>query len=121
MKLKGDLEPKVFAQLMTFPVSVTYESVQLPYTIVENRRYIPDFIVETPSGRTLYLEVKGYFRPDDRKKLAAVREAHPEKDIRLVFKTDNKLNAKSPTRYSDWCKKHGWTYAVGPIPEEWMI
>lgn len=120
MTFKGNIEPVVADYLSSKNLTFTYETEKLPYTVVEHRVYIPDFIVDTPSGRRIYLEVKGYFRPEDRRKLTFVRESHPEKDIRLVFKQDNKIHAKTNTRYSDWCEKHKWIYCVGGIPEDWF-
>ena len=123
MKLKGDLEPIVYKHLKDHVSldKIEYESEKLPYTVTESHKYIPDFIVTTKSGRKLYLEVKGYFRPADRKKMLLVRDQHPDKDIRLVFKYNNKINPKSKTRYSDWAEKNGFMYTLkGVIPEEWF-
>lgn len=122
MKLKGDLEPIVCKHLEAQKdIQFEYESEKLPYTSVDYHKYIPDFIVTTRSGRKLYLEVKGYFRPADRKKMLLVREQHPDLDIRMVFKYNNKINPKSKTRYSDWCEKNGFLYCLkGQIPEEWF-
>jgi predicted nuclease of restriction endonuclease-like RecB superfamily len=100
-------------------VQVTYETVRLPYTL--KRYYLPDFVCRGADGKVFYIEVKGYFRGTDRVKLKAVREAHPEADVRLLFAADNKISSKSLMRYSDWCKKNGFTYAVKEIPEEWFI
>lgn len=123
MNLKGDLEPIVYKHLLTHVSldNIEYESEKLPYTTVDHRKYIPDFIVTTKSGAKLYLEVKGYFRPADRKKMLAVREQHPDKDFRFVFKYNNKISPKSKTRYADWCEKNGFQYTLkGVIPEEWF-
>jgi predicted nuclease of restriction endonuclease-like RecB superfamily len=122
VNLKGDLEPIVYKHILSRPdlLSVDYESERLKYTVAETKTYIPDFIIVTKSGKKIYLEVKGYFRPADRKKMLLVKEQHPDKDIRLVFKYNNKINPKSNTRYADWAEKHGFLYCLkGVIPEEW--
>jgi len=49
-----------------------------------------------------------------------VREQYPDLDIRIFFHKDNKLNAKSNVRYSEWATKYGFIWAVGVIPEEWF-
>jgi hypothetical protein len=97
---------------------ITYEQEALEYVLV--KRYVPDFILEFPSGRKRYIESKGYLRPDDMKKMIAVRDQHPDLDIKIYFAKDNKLNRKAKMRYSDWAIKHGFDFAVGYIPEEWM-
>lgn len=122
MTFKGNIEPVVADYLSSKNLTFTYETEKLPYTVVEHRVYIPDFIVDTPSGRRIYLEVKGYLKPEDRKKMVRVKDQHPDKDIRFVFKYDNKINSKSKTRYSDWCEKHGFEYSLkGVIPDEWLV
>lgn len=122
MKLKGDLEPIVCKHLEAQKdIKFEYESEKLPYTSVEHHKYIPDFIVSKSDGTKIYLEVKGYLRPNDRKKMLFVKEQHPDKDIRFVFRYNNKINPKSKTRYSDWCEKHGFQYSLkGVVPEEWL-
>lgn len=95
-----------------------YETENLPYVLV--KRYIPDFIITKNDGTKIYIEVKGYLRPQDRAKLIAVKEANPTIDLRIVFGADNKLNRFSKTRYSEWATKHGIPYAVKDIPKEWF-
>ena len=99
-------------------MDVSYETTRLPYTL--RRYYLPDFVCRRADGSIFYIEVKGYFRGSDRVKLRAVREANPLADVRLLFAADNKINAKSKMRYSDWCKKHGFEYAVKELPETWF-
>lgn len=120
MKLKGKLEPKVLEDISQYGFKIEYESEHLKYQTIQNRKYIPDFVVTLPDGRKIYLEVKGYFRPDDTAKLRRVKETHPDKDIRLVFDKDNKFSSKSPMRYSDWCNKYQFQYCVGNVPKGWF-
>lgn len=79
------------------------------------RRYTPDFVL--PNG--IIIECKGRFKAADRTKHLLIQEQWPELDIRFVFMQDNKLSTTSTTRYSDWCMKHGFEYAIGNIPEGW--
>jgi predicted nuclease of restriction endonuclease-like RecB superfamily len=103
-------------------LKLEYETEKLPYVLPSPiRRYIPDFIIRNPDGSVkMYIEVKGYFRPEDRTKMIAVKTNNPGIDIRMIFPQDNKLHAKTETRYSDWCKKHGFKYAIGHVPEDWF-
>jgi len=97
-----------------------YETEKLPYTVTHKGNYIPDFCVELANGKKFYIEVKGYLRPTDMKKMLAVKVENPSLDIRLVFQTNNKLSARSKVRYVDWAEKYGFPCAVGHIPKEWF-
>ncbi len=98
------------------PKGSEYETEKLTYTVLKN--YIPDFIIPTPTGK-IYLEVKGWFRPEDRSKMLAVKKQNPGLDIRFFFPANNKLNKDTETRYSDWCEKHGFEYYIGTLPVHW--
>ncbi len=97
---------------------VRYERDKLKYSVP--RSYVPDFTVLKSDGTLMFLEVKGYFRPEDRTKMRCVKHDNPEADIRLVFASDNKISSRSAMRYSDWAKKYGYPFAVGTIPREWF-
>ena len=82
-----------------------------------NRVYTPDFIL----SNGIILETKGRFTSEERKKHAALKEQHPELDIRMVFLYDNFMNKSKKTRYSQWCNQKKIPYTVGAdIPKEWM-
>lgn len=97
---------------------IGYETEELEYTL--RRTYIPDFIINTTGGNKVYIEAKGYLRPEDRAKLLATRDSNPTADIRIVFMTDNKLSKKHKMRYSDWSNKYGFKYAFNTVPKEWF-
>lgn len=78
--------------------------------------YTPDFFC--PSG--LIIEAKGLFSAKDRKKHLAVRELHPELDLRFLFMSNNKLSKWTETRYADWCEANEFKYAIKAIPDEWI-
>ncbi len=101
-------------------VKVHYEADKIPYTLVSHHNYHTDLTITFPDGHKRFIEVKGYLRPKDRTKLKTVKQQHPEIDLRIVFAKDNKLNAKSKTRYSTWAKKLGIPYSVGKIPQGWL-
>ena len=87
----------------------------MEYEIHELHKYLPDFRI----GK-MYIECKGRFTAADRKKMRLVKEHNPKKDIRLLFMSNNKLNPRSKTRYSDWAEKNGFKWAIKRIPEEWL-
>ena len=109
-KLKNKFEKKLNAQLKRSKLSFSYESERIPYILYGH--YIPDFILETTRGK-LYIEAKGYLRPEHKRKMIAVKKQWPQKDIRIVFYSPNKQNEK-------WAIRNGFTYAFGSIPREWL-
>ena len=116
-KFRSGLEEKVATLMDTLGVSYEYESTVVPYVIQHN--YTPDFLL--PSG--IFLECKGYWDPEDRRKIKAVKEQNPHLDIRMVFQTPyNRINKKSKTTYAQWCDKHDipWT-TFTDIPIEWLV
>lgn len=95
-----------------------YEDTKLPYVVYKN--YIPDFTLESPK-KLIYIEAKGNFPSTDRAKMVAVKEAHPDLDIRFVFQRDNPIRKGSKTTYSVWATKHGFKSHIGEeLPKEWL-
>lgn len=122
-KLRSSFEDKGKAFLEKNKISFGYEDTKLPYEL----SYVVDFsFLSKKTKKPVYIEFKGYFSPEDRRKMKAVRERNPELDIRFVFMRDNLLTKRGKMRYSDWCKKHGYplVYVVGNsekiIPQEWL-
>lgn len=110
-KPRNLFESKTYQALKRKKVKFSYESERIPYVLAGH--YIPDFLVVTPLGK-IYIECKGYLRPEDKRKLKAVKTQHPEKDIRILFYENRKPNIK-------WAERAGFKYAVGIIPKEWLL
>lgn len=108
--LKNKFERRIYAQIKRAKLLFAYESERIPYVL--SGHYIPDFIIDTPTGK-LYIETKGYFRPEAKRKLVAVKRQHPELDIRILFYSLNKS-------YVKWSTRYGFKWAVGTIPKEWL-
>ena len=102
-----------------FDYRAKYESEKLEYII--KGKYTPDFVITFANGHKRYIETKGYFDPTARRKMAAVKEANPEKDIRLLFARDNFINSRKVTKYSNWAIKYNFPWAIKTIPDEWLI
>jgi predicted nuclease of restriction endonuclease-like RecB superfamily len=117
---KSRLESRIWSQLPTKKkdYKFSYETDKLDY--VMRKTYIPDIVVVKPDGTKMYIEIKGWFRPEDRTKMVAAKAFNPDVDIRIVFADDSKISKNSSTRYSQWCKKNGFPYAIGHIPKEWF-
>ena len=92
-----------------------YEAEKISYIL--NGSYLPDFIIETDCGK-VYVECKGYLRPEDKRKLRAVKVQHPEMDLRILFYGDATAREKDQIR---WAQKNGFKYAVHKIPKEWLL
>ena len=116
MSFRSGLEEKVADLFVELNIKYDYEPHQLSYTIAHN--YCPDFLL--PNG--IYLECKGYWDADDRRKIKAVKQQHPDLDLRMVFQAPfNTISKKSKTTYAKWCDKQGipWTSFTN-IPLDWL-
>lgn len=78
--------------------------------------YTPDFFL----SNGLIIETKGRFTAADRRKMIAVKEAHPKERIVMLFMRDNKIHKNSKTLYSDWCMQNEYEYAIGHPLKEWL-
>jgi hypothetical protein len=135
--MRSDFEKQVRTQLESRGVAFSYESTKLNYFISGN--YITDFVLGSEKkaltkdeiADKIILEVKGFLDVDTRKKMLAVKEAHPDLEIRFVFQQNGfvyknkkgkpRRTPESPDmRYSDWCEKHGFKWCVGEIPDVWL-
>lgn len=119
-KFRSKFEGSIASQILAMVPSrrVKYESSKLPYVI--ESIYNPDFEVKLDDKTTLYIEAKGYFDAAARRKMAAVKEQHPDKRIVIVFQADRKLSKGSKMTYSQWAEKHGFEYSIGFVPEDWL-
>jgi len=116
MKFRSLLEERVSNQLTKDNVPFLYESNKYSYILTSS--YTPDFFL----SNGVILEVKGFLKPSDRRKMIAVKKQHPELDIRFVFQRDNTITRTSKTTYTDWATKHGFPSCVFPhIPPDWFM
>lgn len=106
-KAVGRFRSQLEARVAKLPAlkSAAYEAHRLPYVLC--RDYVTDFTL--PNG--IHLEVKGYLPPVDRAKMRAVKQAHPDADIRLVLQTPTRvLSKRSKTTYAAWAEKYGFPW-----------
>lgn len=119
--LRSDFEKRVATYLDKEAVGYTYEEDKITYTVPESKHtYNPDFRL----ANGIFIEVKGNFDAKSRQKMALVIEQNPDKDIRMIFMSDNKISKSSKTRYSDWCIKRGVDFCIdssGKLPEHWLV
>jgi hypothetical protein len=101
--LRSYEERVVQEALADLPLPFQYESVKLPYIL--RRNYTPDFSV---GDIGVHIEVKGWWPPEDRSKLKAVRLANPDDVILVVLVRPNLTISKtSKTTYAQWCEQWG--------------
>ena len=97
-------------------VAYEYEKQKIKY-VAKARTYTPDFVL----ANGVIVETKGRFIPSDRTKHLLIKEQYPDLDIRFVFSNSNqRLSKTSNQTYGGWCERHGFLYADGLIPVEWM-
>ncbi len=107
---RNKFEESIRKQIRKTKIVYKYEGESIPYIIAHH--YIPDFILYTPLGK-IYVECKGYLRPEDRRKMVAVKRLNPRLDIRILFQKLTKQNEQ-------WAIRNGFRYAEGIIPDEWF-
>jgi len=115
-KYRSRLEERLARWLEVNGQSFEYETLKLDYTV--KAVYTPDFIL--PNG--VILEAKGYFKPEDRRKMLAVKKQHPDLDIRLVFQAPyNTITKTSRTTYAMWAEKHNFLWcSYHNLPLDWF-
>lgn len=91
-----------------FGKQVEYEPDKINFVQPEiARTYLPDFKLDT----NIYLETKGKFTLEDRKKHLWIKEQHPEILIIFLFmNSTNKINKRSHTSYADWANENGFLW-----------
>lgn len=107
---RNAFEKKIYKQLKRSKIIFCYETEKIPFVIASH--YIPDYILYTPLGK-VYVECKGYLRPEDKRKMVAVKRLNPQLDIRILFYSHNE-------KYIKWATKCGFKYAIDKIPKEWL-
>lgn len=113
--VRSNFEARIKRSLIAAGVVFTYENKRIKYDITHT--YTPDFIL----ANGIIVEAKGLFQASDRTKHLAVKKQHPHLDIRFLFQRDERISKGSKTKYSTWCEKHGFKYAIGDkIPQEWI-
>jgi hypothetical protein len=115
---RSGLEMDIDASLKNQGIDGEYEQHIIEFIKPETKhKYHPDF--KLPNG--IFVETKGRFLVDDRKKHILIKKQHPELDIRFLFQNSKtKISKGSKTTYADWCEKHGFQYADKIIPEDWL-
>ena len=116
-KYRSGLEKQTALVLSDCQKQVRYELLKIEWEDLRYRTYTPDFQLDNG----IFIETKGIFDSEDRRKHIEVRRQHPELDIRFVFSNAKaKLYKGAKSRYCDWCEKNDFLYSHRLIPQEWL-
>lgn len=120
--LKGGFEPQIEKMLKSVSAEFNIEYKYEPdkFTVHIPTTYIPDFRVDTKSG-PLYIECKGYFRPESMQKVKAFKQCNPEVRFHIIFDKNNSVYKGSKIKYGDWCDKLGISWSVRSLPKELFV
>ena len=117
--MRSKFEERFATDLTARGIDYWYEPLRLRYAKAPGV-YTPDFWLRCAVGGIL-IETKGLFTSADRTKMIAVKRAHPDRDIRLVFqRAKNTLSKTSKTTYAMWAEKHGFLWAEKVVPDAWL-
>lgn len=87
-----------------------YEPIKLRYTL--DYLYVPDFVDHVNKR---IVEAKGRFPASDRRKMLAVKAAHPDYAYEIWFSNpEAPINKGSKTTNKAWAEKHGFVVKQGP-------
>ncbi len=84
--------------------------------VLQKAKYLTDF--KLPNG--IFIEAKGWFKPNDRTKMESVIKCNPDCDIRMLFQKDGYTTKNKTQKYSEWCDKRKIKYAIGKVPIGWI-
>jgi hypothetical protein len=82
-RYRSGLEREAAAFLKVNQKKVLYEKIKIEWEDLRYRTYTPDF--ELDNG--IFIETKGIFDNEDRRKHLAIKEQHPELDYALYLVT----------------------------------
>lgn len=84
-----------------------YEIEKLPYILEAN--YLPDW---TSIRDGTIIEVKGYLDAADRRKMLAVKRAHPDRRIVFLFMKPHQRMPQTKTTHAEWATKMGFEWCT---------
>lgn len=115
-RYRSQLEADVAGDLDARGVTYEYETVEICYETPQI--YLPDFQLENG----VIVEAKGYFPPEDRRKMMEVRRANPDLVIGIVFQDPAKKISRRPAAltYGQWAERAGFLVAKAYVPDAWI-
>jgi hypothetical protein len=121
IRYRSRFESEVAADLARRMVDFEYEGERVYYCIPAT--YITDFTIpeeESITGKPIYVEVKGWLKPQDKRKMLAVRAENPGMDIRFLLQKGYLKRSTGLTKEARWCNAQGFAWAEGTVPDSWL-
>ena len=123
----GEMLMAGFLREKGVPFLYEERSLAIPYVIpASDHKYLPDFFLKKKDGTIMYIDYKGLWELDDRRKHLYIKREHPHLDIRIVFEKDPHkqyigARGKSAT-YADICTegKGRGEFKSFYIPYSWV-
>jgi restriction endonuclease len=115
MGYKSGFERTFAANLSARGIGFKYESIKLPYRL--ERTYSPDYYIV---DHDFYIETKGLLDRDSKAKMVAVKQQHPDVDIRFVFMHPHKKIPGTKQTHAQWAERNGFLWAESVAPQEWF-
>jgi len=117
MKSMGEV--RCAADMDAKGVSWRYETEVLEYQH-KVQEYTPDFTLY--ENDDILIEYKGKMTDQVRKKLIAIKNCNPDRQICLVFeKPNNKISSrKNAWKYWQWSERNGFKWSEKYIKGEWL-
>lgn len=114
--MRNAFERSLAASLTKRKMGFGYETLKLPYT--QSHSYCPDFVLDNG----IIIESKGHFRrgAGEAAKMIAVRDQHPELDIRFCFYNAHARISGQKQTYAEWATKNGFKWCHEQIPDDWL-
>ena len=113
---KSGLEARFEEKTRLMGYTLPYETKKIKYTIPEKQHsYTPDFEVTN----NVYIETKGLWTAQERKKALLIKDQHPHVKILYVLYRDQRLSKKSDTSYISWAQKKGLLVCTFKDVEVW--
>lgn len=106
-------EKSILDSLTSLNVEYKFEGIKLSYTIAA--QYKPDVVLDNG----VIIEIKTYLPYEEQRKLRAVKESHPDLDLRLLFEKPDKKLPNSKLTHGEWATKYNFIWAGPNVPEEW--
>lgn len=115
-KFRSKLEERVNDNLHSRGLMPLYETDKVRYSIHKYRTYIPDFKI-----RDVYIEVKGYWRAEDRASFLSMLASNPGIKIFVAFQNPAVKIAKgAKSSLGEWATAHAIPWCSIPIPPEFL-
>jgi len=111
---RSQFEASVAKDLHGRGVVFEYETERVFYSI--SYTYVTDFTIPeefSVTGEPIYVECKGWLRPEDKRKILAIKADNPGMDLRLLFQSRNAKNIQ-------WCQKNNIRFGIGTVPTRWL-